>query len=122
MRIEEVTATLSDPESETSYDATYELDAPIELAAHESRLLTFHVTVPADRLSSSYLLGLAEGTALGMTIAPVVRITVPDSDNCGYPEGMVVQGKQGTVEVRRPVKPSPVLEVFGALLKAAGHA
>ena len=64
-------------------------------------------------------LGLVEGGALGMTIAPVVRIDVPDSDNCGYPAGMIVQAKQGTVEVRRPAGPNLILEIFGALLKAA---
>jgi hypothetical protein len=121
MVIEEVTATLSDPEAETSYDASYDLDEPIELAARENRSLAFHVTVPADRLSGSYVLGLVEGSALGMTIAPTVRINVPDSDNCGYPEGMVVQAKQGTVEVQRPYKPGLVDEILGGILKGLLH-
>lgn len=63
------------------------------------------------------------GTVGGMTIAPVLVITVPESDNCGYPDGMKVRGKEGTVEVRRPVKPDPVLDgVLSGVLKALAHA
>jgi hypothetical protein len=80
------------------------------------------VVIPVQQLSGSYLLGLLEGTALGIIIAPVLVITVPDSDNCGFPEGMEVRGKEGTVEVRRPVKPDPVLEgILGGVLKALLH-
>ncbi len=83
--------------------------------------MTFEIVIPADRLSSSYTLGLLEGTALGMTIAPTVRVSVPNSDNCGYPEGMVVQAKSGTVEVWRPVGDTAILGILSALLKAGAH-
>lgn len=100
--IESASATFGDPASGDTYQTAYDLEAPLELAPHESRELSFDVVIPAQQLSGSYLLGLLEGTALGMTIAPVIVITVPESDNCGYPEGMEVRGKEGTVEVRRP--------------------
>jgi len=122
MTIEEISATLSDPEMTTEYEATYDLGGLVELEPHETRRLTFEVVVPANRLSGSYVLGLVQGSALGMTIAPVVRIDVPDSDNCGYPEGMVVQAKQGTVEVQRPVDYGLVGDILDGVLKALLHA
>jgi hypothetical protein len=120
--IESASATVGDPASGDIYQTAYDLEAPLQLASHESRELSFDVVIPAPQLSGSYLLGLLEGTALGMTIAPVLVVTVPDSDNCGFPEGMEVRGKEGTVEVRRPVKPDPVLEgILGGVLKALLH-
>jgi len=119
--IEEASVTLADGETGSSYATNYDLEQPIELAAHEVQMLTFYVTMPADRLSPSSLLGLVEGSALGMTIAPELLITVPESDNCGYPEGMRVQGKQGTVEVKRPVEPGPLDDLFNGILKGVVH-
>jgi hypothetical protein len=122
LTIEAASATFTDPESGDGYETAYELDAPIELDAHEDVTLTFDVVVPADQLSGSYVLGLLTGTVGGMTIAPLLLITVPDSDNCGYPEGMEVLGKEGTVEVRRPVKLDPVLSgILSGILKGVGH-
>jgi hypothetical protein len=119
--IEAASATLSDPESGDEYEAAYDLEEPLELAAHESRELSVEIVVSADRLSSSYLVGLLAGTVGGMTIAPRLLITVPQSDDCGHPEGMEVRGQEGTVEVRRPVN-SPVLDgILSGILKAAGH-
>jgi hypothetical protein len=120
--VEEVSGTFRENATDEGYQTAYDLDAPLELGPHETRSLTFRVPMPADRLSASYVLGLAEGSALGMTIAPEVLLNVPESDNCGYPDGMRVQGKSGTVEVQRPVEPSPLLDLLGGLLKAAGHA
>jgi hypothetical protein len=121
--IEAVTTTLSEPDSETSYEASYDFQAPIELAAHETRQVSFDVKVPADELSGAYVSGLVGGAVLGMNIAPELLIRVPDSDDCGYPDGMLVRGKEGTAEVQRPVESSPaVAAVLGAILKAFGHA
>jgi hypothetical protein len=119
--IEEASATLADSETGSSYQSDYDLAEPLELAARETRSLTFRVTMPADRMSPSAVLGLVEGAALGMTIAPEVLITVPNSDNCGYPEGMRVQGRRGTVEVRRPVTPGPLDDLFNGILKGVLH-
>lgn len=119
--IEEASATLEDRKTGSSYQSDYDLAERLELAAHETRMLTFHVSMPADRMSASAVLGLLEGAALGMTLAPEVLITVPDSDNCGYPEGMRVQGKRGTVEVRRPVTPGPLDDLFNGILKGVLH-
>jgi len=123
MLIDEVNAQLKDPATGEAYHATYDLDAPIELSANELRTVTFYVTVPSDRWSADYLLGLTEGAAFGMTIAPVVRVTVPDSDNCGYPDGMLVQAKEGTVEVRRADdhRDAVVLGILSGILKAFAH-
>jgi hypothetical protein len=123
MLIDEASAALKDPATGESYEVSYELDAPIELAPQELRVLTFYVTVPADRWSADYLLGLTEGAAFGMTIAPVVRVTVPDSDNCGYEDGMLVHAKEGTVEVRRADDHSDdvVLGILSGILKAFAH-
>ena len=119
--IEEASATIEDGETGSSYETDYDLDAPIELAAQVLVMLTFQVTMPADRMSPSVVLGLVEGSALGMTIAPALLVTVPDSDNCGYSEGMRVQGKQGTVEVQRPVEPSLLGDLFNGVLKGVLH-
>jgi hypothetical protein len=119
--IEEASATLEDSETGSSYQSDYDLAEPLELAAHETRRLMFHVSMPADRMSPSAVLGILEGAALGMTLAPEVLITVPNSDNCGYPEGMRVKGKRGTVEVRRPVTPGPLDDLFNGILKGVLH-
>lgn len=123
MLVEEASAELKDPATGESYETSYELDAPIELAPRELRVLTFYVTVPADRWSADYLLGLTQGAAFGMTIAPVVRVRVPDSDNCGYEDGMLVHAKQGTVEVRRADDHSDavILGILSGILKGFAH-
>ena len=50
-----------------------------------------------------------------------MRVTIPGSDNCGYPDGILVHAKEGTLEVRRPVQSDAVTDILGAILKGLAH-
>lgn len=116
MQIEEASATLEPTGSGERYDTDYSLDAPLELEPGIAERIELLLRVPADQVSPGYMLGLLEGAAT-LDIAPLVRVTVPGTDNCGYPEGMIVRGRSGTVEVERPVE----LGVLGELFKGILH-
>lgn len=121
--IEGIDATFTDPASGATHQGTFEFDEPIELGPRETRMLTFFVLIPGDSFSIDYLVALIDGAAFGMTIVPNVRVTVPESDNCGFPDGMVVRAKEGTVEVKRPVRTNfdGIALLVEGLLKALAH-
>ncbi len=121
--VEGVTNTFTSEESNESYESAYQLDEPLEIPPGETRSVEFVLTVRADEVSPEFMLGLMGDAVHNMRIAPQVRVTIPGTDNCGYPDGAIVQGKDGTVEVERPVGGGGVLAaVLGGILKALLHA
>jgi hypothetical protein len=50
-----------------------------------------------------------------------MKVTIPDSDNCGYPDGIIVRAREGTLEVRRPVGDDVLLGILSGVLKAFAH-
>ena len=108
--IEEAGAELT-PEGRMTYDADYELAQPIELGPHETRTVEFFVTVGADE-APSFMQSFVTDAAFGMHVAPYVLVTVPGTDNCGHPQGVVVHASEGEVEVQRPVECGALCDVL----------
>jgi hypothetical protein len=80
------------------------------------------VTILASEASPGYVLGLLEGSFADARVAPWMKVTIPNSDNCGYPDGIVVRASEGTLKVRRPVEDDVILGVISGILKAFAHA
>jgi hypothetical protein len=90
----------------------------VELDAKESVRLKFQMTVMADEASPELMLALCGQGTGSVAVAPFVVIDIPNTDNCGQPEGIRVRGNDGTVKVEKPEKaPALLVEVLGALLK-----
>lgn len=112
--IEEAGAALT-PAGAMTYDADYQLSEPIELGPHETRTVEFFVTVGADE-APAFMSGFVSDAAFGMHVAPYVVVTVPGTDNCGHPDGVVVHGSDGEVEVQRPVECGKLCEVLFSIV------
>ena len=111
------------PDGVMTYDASFDLEEPLVLAPHETKHAEFLVTVTAEDASPGFVRGFVLDAALGMQIAPYVHIAVPGTDNCGYPDGVVVRSAEGDVEVERPVSGScgGICDVLGAIFKGMVH-
>jgi hypothetical protein len=108
--IEEAGAALT-PEGAMTYDADYRLSEPIELGPHETKTVEFFVTVGADE-APGFMLAFVSDAAVGVHVAPYVRVTVPGTDNCGHPDGVVVHASEGEVEIQRPVECGAFCEIL----------
>ncbi|HWA72587.1 MAG TPA: hypothetical protein VG937_09640 [Polyangiaceae bacterium] len=114
-------ATITDPNLQEAHEAEYTFEEPIVLGPHESRSVEMRVTILASEASPDYVLGLVEGSFADARVAPWMKVTIPDSDNCGYADGIIVRAREGTLKVRRPVGDDVLTGIISGILKAFAH-